>query len=124
MASLQKQLKTRQHEVKKREGTTQSLRTKRSAGAVGCDASEAVFEQAAFSRDFIVHTQTRWHLHTRTHTQIKGQREYVSKLDAFLLPTDNEHIYMELDQKLSKYCPKEWKREASKVRSAIQCFSL
>lgn len=29
--------------------------------------------------------------------------------------TDNEHIYMELDQKLSKYCPKEWKREASKV---------
>ncbi|TNN78214.1 FERM domain-containing protein 6 [Liparis tanakae] len=24
---------------------------------------------------------------------------------------------MELDQKLSKYCPKEWKREASKVRS-------
>lgn len=36
-----------------------------------------------------------------------------------LLPslTDNEHIYMELDQKLSKYCPKEWKREASKVRN-------
>ncbi|KAK5886792.1 FERM domain-containing protein 6 [Pseudochaenichthys georgianus] len=27
---------------------------------------------------------------------------------------NNEHIYMELDQKLSKYCPKEWKREASK----------
>ncbi|CAM4725853.1 unnamed protein product [Leuciscus chuanchicus] len=27
---------------------------------------------------------------------------------------DNEHIYMELGQKLSKYCPKEWKREASK----------
>uniref|UniRef100_A0A8C8GPU1 FERM domain-containing protein n=1 Tax=Oncorhynchus tshawytscha TaxID=74940 RepID=A0A8C8GPU1_ONCTS len=26
----------------------------------------------------------------------------------------NEHIYMELGQKLSKYCPKEWKREASK----------
>uniref|UniRef100_A0A8C9Z6Q7 FERM domain-containing protein 6 n=1 Tax=Sander lucioperca TaxID=283035 RepID=A0A8C9Z6Q7_SANLU len=30
---------------------------------------------------------------------------------------NNEHIYMELDQKLSKYCPKEWKREASKVRN-------
>ncbi|KAM9777769.1 FERM domain-containing protein 6 [Neosynchiropus ocellatus] len=27
---------------------------------------------------------------------------------------NNEHIYMELEQKLSKYCPKEWKREASK----------
>ncbi|XP_073690999.1 FERM domain-containing protein 6 isoform X2 [Garra rufa] len=27
---------------------------------------------------------------------------------------NNEHIYMELGQKLSKYCPKEWKREASK----------
>ncbi|XP_015249691.1 PREDICTED: FERM domain-containing protein 6, partial [Cyprinodon variegatus] len=27
---------------------------------------------------------------------------------------NNEHIYMALDQKLSKYCPKEWKREASK----------
>ncbi|XP_077395574.1 FERM domain-containing protein 6 isoform X2 [Festucalex cinctus] len=27
---------------------------------------------------------------------------------------NNEHIYMELDQKLSKYCPKEWKKEASK----------
>uniref|UniRef100_UPI0037E77079 FERM domain-containing protein 6 n=1 Tax=Semicossyphus pulcher TaxID=241346 RepID=UPI0037E77079 len=27
---------------------------------------------------------------------------------------NNEHIYMELDQKLSKYCPKEWKREASR----------
>ncbi|XP_023695660.2 FERM domain-containing protein 6 isoform X1 [Paramormyrops kingsleyae] len=27
---------------------------------------------------------------------------------------NNEHIYMELNQKLSKYCPKEWKKEASK----------
>ncbi|KAG2457463.1 FRMD6 protein, partial [Polypterus senegalus] len=27
---------------------------------------------------------------------------------------NNEHIYMELGQKLSKYCPKEWKRESSK----------
>ncbi|XP_072534327.1 FERM domain-containing protein 6 [Salminus brasiliensis] len=27
---------------------------------------------------------------------------------------NNEHIYMELGQKLSKYCPKEWKREASR----------
>lgn len=37
----------------------------------------------------------------------------LSVLILFLL--DNEHIYMELGQKLSKYCPKEWKREASKV---------
>uniref|UniRef100_A0A8C6NYP9 FERM domain-containing protein 6 n=1 Tax=Nothobranchius furzeri TaxID=105023 RepID=A0A8C6NYP9_NOTFU len=35
---------------------------------------------------------------------------------------NNEHIYMELDQKLSKYCPKEWKREASKVRIGIDQF--
>ncbi|KAL2098961.1 hypothetical protein ACEWY4_005441 [Coilia grayii] len=28
---------------------------------------------------------------------------------------NNEHIYMELGQKLSKYCPKEWRKEASKV---------
>ncbi|ETE72837.1 FERM domain-containing protein 6, partial [Ophiophagus hannah] len=27
---------------------------------------------------------------------------------------NNEHIYMELSQKLYKYCPKEWKKEASK----------
>ncbi|XP_075048939.1 FERM domain-containing protein 6 [Mixophyes fleayi] len=27
---------------------------------------------------------------------------------------NNEHVYMELSQKLYKYCPKEWKREASK----------
>ncbi|MGH0188287.1 UNVERIFIED_CONTAM: hypothetical protein FKN15_028811 [Acipenser sinensis] len=27
---------------------------------------------------------------------------------------NNEQVYMELGQKLSKYCPKEWKREASK----------
>ncbi|XP_028832815.1 FERM domain-containing protein 6-like [Denticeps clupeoides] len=27
---------------------------------------------------------------------------------------NNEHIYMELDQKLSKYCPKEWRKEASR----------
>lgn len=40
------------------------------------------------------------------------------------LPTDNEHIYMELDQKLSKYCPKEWKREASKVRIYVLDFQL
>lgn len=38
--------------------------------------------------------------------------------------TDNEHIYMELDQKLSKYCPKEWKREASKVRNHALPFQL
>ncbi|XP_023480990.2 FERM domain-containing protein 6 isoform X1 [Equus caballus] len=29
---------------------------------------------------------------------------------------NNEHVYMELSQKLHKYCPKEWKKEASKVR--------
>lgn len=40
------------------------------------------------------------------------------------LLTDNEHIYMELDQKLSKYCPKEWKREASKVRNYVLRFQL
>ncbi|KAM4691059.1 FERM domain-containing protein 6 isoform 2-T2 [Rhinophrynus dorsalis] len=28
---------------------------------------------------------------------------------------NNEHVYMELSQKVYKYCPKEWKREASKV---------
>ncbi|XP_044128295.1 FERM domain-containing protein 6 [Bufo gargarizans] len=27
---------------------------------------------------------------------------------------NNEHVYMELNQKLYKYCPKEWKKEASK----------
>lgn len=27
---------------------------------------------------------------------------------------NNEHVYMELSQKLHKYCPKEWKKEASK----------
>ncbi|XP_053221633.1 FERM domain-containing protein 6 [Podarcis raffonei] len=27
---------------------------------------------------------------------------------------NNEHVYMELSQKLCKYCPKEWKKEASK----------
>uniref|UniRef100_A0A670HSJ9 FERM domain-containing protein 6 n=1 Tax=Podarcis muralis TaxID=64176 RepID=A0A670HSJ9_PODMU len=30
---------------------------------------------------------------------------------------NNEHVYMELSQKLCKYCPKEWKKEASKVRT-------
>ncbi|KAM9191108.1 FERM domain-containing protein 6 isoform 3-T3 [Mergus octosetaceus] len=28
---------------------------------------------------------------------------------------NNEHVYMDLAQKLYKYCPKEWKKEASKV---------
>ncbi|KAJ7422384.1 FERM domain-containing protein 6-like [Pitangus sulphuratus] len=27
---------------------------------------------------------------------------------------NNEHVYMDLAQKLYKYCPKEWKKEASK----------
>ncbi|XP_004638810.1 FERM domain-containing protein 6 isoform X2 [Octodon degus] len=27
---------------------------------------------------------------------------------------NNEHVYMEMQQKLYKYCPKEWKKEASK----------
>ncbi|XP_028677038.1 FERM domain-containing protein 6 isoform X2 [Erpetoichthys calabaricus] len=35
---------------------------------------------------------------------------------------NNEHIYMELGQKLSKYCPKEWKRESSKVSEGIDQF--
>lgn len=34
----------------------------------------------------------------------------------FFYCADNEHVYMELSQKLHKYCPKEWKKEASKVR--------
>uniref|UniRef100_S4RE86 FERM domain containing 6 n=1 Tax=Petromyzon marinus TaxID=7757 RepID=S4RE86_PETMA len=29
--------------------------------------------------------------------------------------TDNEHIFMDLEQKLTKYCPKEWKKESSRV---------
>ncbi|CAM9825201.1 FERM domain-containing protein 6 [Lampetra fluviatilis] len=28
--------------------------------------------------------------------------------------TNNEHIFMDLEQKLTKYCPKEWKKEASR----------
>lgn len=31
---------------------------------------------------------------------------------------------MELDEKLSKYCPKEWKREASKVRNTVKAWSF
>ncbi|KAJ7424364.1 hypothetical protein WISP_29016 [Willisornis vidua] len=34
-------------------------------------------------------------------------------------PKDNEHVYMDLAQKLYKYCPKEWKKEASKVSSDV-----
>lgn len=33
--------------------------------------------------------------------------------------TDNEHVYMDLAQKLYKYCPKEWKKEASKVSGEV-----
>lgn len=36
-----------------------------------------------------------------------------------LLPADNEHVYMDLAQKLYKYCPKEWKKEASKVSGEV-----
>ncbi|XP_071413312.1 FERM domain-containing protein 6 isoform X2 [Pithys albifrons albifrons] len=32
---------------------------------------------------------------------------------------NNEHVYMDLAQKLYKYCPKEWKKEASKVSSEV-----
>lgn len=32
---------------------------------------------------------------------------------------DNEHVYMDLAQKLYKYCPKEWKKEASKVSGEV-----
>uniref|UniRef100_A0A8C5MQ58 FERM domain containing 6 n=1 Tax=Leptobrachium leishanense TaxID=445787 RepID=A0A8C5MQ58_9ANUR len=32
---------------------------------------------------------------------------------------NNEHVYMELSQKVYKYCPKEWKKEASKVRPSV-----
>lgn len=46
----------------------------------------------------------------------------LSVLILFLL--DNEHIYMELGQKLSKYCPKEWKREASKVSLMQSIFYI
>jgi len=34
-------------------------------------------------------------------------------------PPDNEHVYMDLAQKLYKYCPKEWKKEASKVSGEV-----
>ena len=34
-------------------------------------------------------------------------------------PADNEHVYMDLAQKLYKYCPKEWKKEASKVSGEV-----
>lgn len=42
--------------------------------------------------------------------------EIFSLASCLFLCADNEHVYMELSQKLYKYCPKEWKKEASKVR--------
>lgn len=29
---------------------------------------------------------------------------------------DNEHIFIDMEEKLSKYFPKEWKQESGKVR--------
>ena len=34
----------------------------------------------------------------------------------FALNADNEHIYLDLEEKLTKYFPKEWKQESGKVR--------
>ena len=113
-------------EVKKWEGTPEASSTKGSAEAVWCDGSEAwVFEQGAFRGDFSVptHMKAPIHLHVHTHTQTAMSCSMSAK-PASPTPTDNEHIYMELDQKLSKYCPKEWKREASKVRDDVLGYWL
>lgn len=48
-----------------------------------------------------------------------------ANVSLFPLPdTDNEHVYMELMQKLYKYCPKEWKKEVSKVSVSVLEFYL
>lgn len=66
-------------------------------------------------------TQKHECTYTSTYT-VHTEKECVSWTCLSPPLTDNEHIYMELDQKLSKYCPKEWKREASKVRHNVQDF--
>jgi len=53
-------------------------------------------------------------VHIYTNIKVLNACAFLCILSVLFL-LDNEHIYMELGQKLSKYCPKEWKREASKV---------
>ena len=36
-------------------------------------------------------------------------------LQALLLFVDSEHVFMDLEQKLSKYFSKDWKREMHRV---------
>lgn len=102
--------------------TKEALNTKGSAEPVWRDCPEVVFQQYSFRADFSEHTQAWRHLHNQlcTHKHRMTQRRSVYTKPVSPPLTDNEHIYMELDQKLSKYCPKEWKREASKVRNDVQ----
>ncbi|KAM8921034.1 FERM domain-containing protein 6 isoform 1-T1 [Pelodytes ibericus] len=37
---------------------------------------------------------------------------------------NNEHVYMEPSQKVYKYCPKEWKKEASKVSPSTSFWGI
>lgn len=37
----------------------------------------------------------------------------------FSLP-DNEHIFLDMEEKLTKYFPKEWKQDSVKVRQHVE----
>lgn len=66
------------------------------------------------------HTTRRW---VGGGGQGKAWRDAGDTEGGMLMPPlslpDNEHVYMDLAQKLYKYCPKEWKKEASKVSGEV-----
>lgn len=33
--------------------------------------------------------------------------------------SDNEHIFLDMEEKLTKYFPKEWKQDSGKVRQSV-----
>lgn len=69
------------------------------------------------------HTLTLYlHAHTCTHSRVytlsvvhTGTHTRARSAQALPLFVDNEHIFMDLEQKLSKYFSKDWKRETRGV---------
>uniref|UniRef100_A0A8C4QLH8 FERM domain-containing protein n=1 Tax=Eptatretus burgeri TaxID=7764 RepID=A0A8C4QLH8_EPTBU len=47
-----------------------------------------------------------------TKTDVQGHRKNIQQLMDCV--ADNEHIFMDMDERLIRYCPKEWRKENSK----------
>ena len=82
------------------------------------------FSHAHTHSHVFTHSHTGAHRHTHGGTHVHAHTHTLPARSAQAPPLfiDNEHVFMDLEQKLSKYFSKDWKRETRGVSQSLGCW--